>query len=101
MHVWLHGATLVRCEFRVQGCANVLAAAAAAAALAQGRSTGDALALHSPDVVARIGDLPPAAWHVAELAVRALREALLEAFRNRREPWRAAYRVDRPERERR
>ncbi|MBI5500102.1 MAG: iron-sulfur cluster assembly scaffold protein [Deltaproteobacteria bacterium] len=97
MHVWLGCATIERCEFRVRGCTNTLAAAAAAAAFAQGRAPGDVLALHAPELLPRIGELPPGTEHVADLAVRALHEAVLDAFRNRREPWRAAYRDDPPE----
>ncbi|MBI5491241.1 MAG: iron-sulfur cluster assembly scaffold protein [Deltaproteobacteria bacterium] len=97
LRVWLRDATIERCEFRVRGCTNTFAAAAAAAAFAQGRTTGEALGLHAPDLLSRIGNLPPGTEHVTELAVRALHEAVLDAFRNRREPWRAAYRTDPPD----
>jgi len=96
LHVWTSGKSVVRAAFRVEGCSNTLAAAAAAAALAQGRSFGDILALQPGDILDRIAGLPEGARHIADLAVAALHAAVLDAIRNKAEPWKRVYRSRTP-----
>jgi NifU-like protein involved in Fe-S cluster formation len=96
LHVWASGKSVVRAAFRVEGCSNTLAAAAAAAALAQGRSFGEILALRPGDILERIAGLPEGARHVADLAVAALHAAVQDAIRNEAEPWKRAYRSRTP-----
>jgi NifU-like protein involved in Fe-S cluster formation len=92
LDVWTSGKSVVRAAFRVEGCSNTLAAAAAAVALAEGRSFGEILGLQPDDVLERIAGLPEGARHVADLAVAALHSAVLDAIGNKAEPWKRAYR---------
>jgi len=96
IHLWTSGKSVVRTAFRVEGCGNTLAAAAAAAALAQGRSFGEILGLQPADLLERIAGLPEGARHVADLAVEALRAAVMDAVGNKAEPWKRAYRSRTP-----
>jgi NifU-like protein involved in Fe-S cluster formation len=96
LDVWTSGKSVARAEFRVEGCSNTLAAAAAAAALAEGRSFGEILGLQPDDVLDRIAGLPEGARHVADLAVAALHAAVLDAIGNQAEPWKRAYRSRTP-----
>jgi NifU-like protein involved in Fe-S cluster formation len=92
MHVWLRDGRVVRCEFEVRGCQNTLAAAAAAAAFARAGTCGEVLGFQPPDLLARLEGLPSGTEHVADLVLHALHEAVLDAFRSRREPWKRVYR---------
>jgi NifU-like protein involved in Fe-S cluster formation len=92
MQVWLRDNRVTRCEFEVRGCQNNFAAAVVAAAFARDRAFGEVLGFQPPDLLARLEGLPPGTEHVAELVLHALHEAVLDAFRSRREPWKRIYR---------
>ena len=96
VHLWTSGKSVVRAGFRSEGCGNAFAAAAAAAALAQGRSFAEVLGVCPADVLDRIAGLPDGSRHVADLAVAALRDAVLDAVRHEAEPWKRAYRSRTP-----
>ena len=92
MRIWVDGRLVERCDFRIEGCRNTLAVAAVAATWARGRSFGEILGLQAAELAGRVEGLPPGTEHVAELAVGALHEAVLDAVRTRQEPWKRAYR---------
>ena len=79
----------------VHGCANVLVCAQAAVLLARGKRLGDARGATAPERIleALDGKLPEHERHCAEMASRAVAEALADAAANLREPWRRLYRT--------
>lgn len=83
----------IKCD--AHGCANVLICAQAAVLLARKKSLGDA---RRATATARIiealaGQLPEHELHCAEMASRAVAEALEDAATSMREPWRKLYRT--------
>lgn len=80
-------------RFLAAGCAHTMACASAAASCLAGRSLADARRDASAHgIAAELGGLGDNHLHCAELAARAAREALDDALRTAREPWRKVYR---------
>jgi tRNA-specific 2-thiouridylase len=65
-----------RVRFEASGCGAVEAAAAAAAALAEGRPAIEVARIGAAEIAAELGGLPPARLHAAELAADAMHRAL-------------------------
>lgn len=63
-------------RFRAKGCVPAMACASAITELAKGKSVEQARAITKQDVVAKVGGLPPASGHAAQLAIDALQAAL-------------------------
>lgn len=79
-------------RFETDGCRVTSAAAWSAASLAEGKSLPEALRLTAIDVIDKLGGLPEDHEHCAVIAVNALHEAVTDALRSGREPWRRLYR---------
>jgi nitrogen fixation protein NifU and related proteins len=79
--------------YRIQGCAFTLICGRAAASLLRGKTLAEARRTTRPeDIEAALGGLPEANRHCAELASKAVSEALVDAAANMREPWKKHYR---------
>lgn len=63
-------------RFRAKGCVPAMACASAVTELAKGKSVEQAQAITKQDVVAKVGGLPPASGHAAQLAIDALQAVL-------------------------
>ncbi len=59
-------------RFRVKGCVPAMACASVVTDLAKGKRIDEALAITKDDITRRIGGLPPASGHAAQLALDAL-----------------------------
>lgn len=79
----------------VVGCVNTLACANGLAELAEGQPVQAAWGISPQQVVDFLETLPPAEFHCAEMAVEALRAALLNCRSGKRHPWKKGY--QRPE----
>ncbi|HSA23746.1 MAG TPA: iron-sulfur cluster assembly scaffold protein, partial [Myxococcota bacterium] len=74
-------------------CAHVLAAAGAAARLAQGRDVSALSRLDAASILAELPELPAGERHTAEFVAQALAAALRAyLLRRREEPWKRLYR---------
>jgi len=82
-----------RAAFRCDGCAFTLLAAQEMARLALGQSVTDALALNALDVIDALGGVEEEHEHCAVVAANALHEAIQNAIRVQREPWKRLYRT--------
>jgi nitrogen fixation NifU-like protein len=63
-------------RFRVKGCVPAMACASVVTDLAKGKRINEALAITKDDITRRVGGLPPASGHAAQLAVDALTAVL-------------------------
>jgi nitrogen fixation NifU-like protein len=96
LSVELDGTDIAQVGLQANGCVYTLACAHAAAALARGKSLGDARREATPEAIAAlIEGLPEHEIHCAEMACEALRRALEDAASSMREPWRKLYRTRR------
>lgn len=79
--------------FQTNGCGTTIACGSMATELALNKSFIQALAIVSADeVVTRLGGLPAADVHCAQLAAETLRRALADYVYQKRSPWRKHYR---------
>jgi NifU-like protein involved in Fe-S cluster formation len=92
LSLWVERDAITRATFEIHGCTNTLAAARAISALAAGQPLTEALQIERDAVLAAAAPLPPGTEHVADLALEALREAVLDALRTARDPWKRLYR---------
>ena len=72
---------MIAARFRTFGCSACVAASSAATELLQDQTVADASRLDGAAILEALGGLPPDKTHCAELAARALREALAMASR--------------------
>lgn len=92
LSLWVDHGTIRRATFEIHGCTNTLAAAKAISTLAAGQPLTDALQIGRDAVLAAAAPLPPGTEHVADLALEALRAAVLDALQTARDPWKRLYR---------
>ena len=83
---------IAKVSFRIDGCANTLACAAAVARLVEGRTLRQAWEITVEQVITHVGNLPPEFEHCAEVAVGALYLALVNAREVQQSPWKKMYR---------
>lgn len=70
---------IVAVKYRVRGCVAAIGCGSAVTELVAGRSLEEARALRREQIVAAVGELPPASEHASHLAFDAL-AAALKAF---------------------
>jgi len=70
------GETIAATDFDTDGCASSLIAAAAAAAMARGKSLDEAVDIDEDAIVSAVGRFPDDHRHCAYLAAAAVREAI-------------------------
>jgi nitrogen fixation NifU-like protein len=63
-------------RFLAKGCVPAMACASAVTELAKGNSVSEVQAIRKEDIVRRVGGLPPASGHAAQLAIDALHAVL-------------------------
>lgn len=83
--------TVSSASFETNGCLYTVACANTVVHLAEGKTLEEALQISPEDVSNYLETLPRAELHCAQLAVRALRNALLNAYENRKHPYRKFY----------
>ncbi|SRR5579871_2349965 len=66
-------------RFKAKGCVPAMACASALTELAQGKTVAEARLLRRDDLIKRVGSLPNASTHAAQLALDALSAALAKA----------------------
>ncbi|MFC1888985.1 iron-sulfur cluster assembly scaffold protein [Thermodesulfobacteriota bacterium] len=94
MEIWLRVVKdrIVETKFWTNGCATTIASGSAVSELAKGRDLSGAGAIGQQEVLDALGGLPVDNEHCALLAANALKEAILDCLKNRREPWKKIYR---------
>lgn len=92
LSLWVDQGVIRRATFEMHGCTNTLAAARAISTLAAGQPLVEALQIERDAVLAAASPLPPGTEHVADLALEALRDAVVDALRTARDPWKRLYR---------
>ena len=81
IYVKVAGGRVIAARFRTFGCSACVAASSAATELLQDQTVAEASSLDAAAILEALGGLPPDKTHCAELAARALREALAMASR--------------------
>ena len=93
MFVCVRGDRIVKSSFDCRGCAYTLACASVASEIIVGKTFGQARRDVSPDAIAAtLGGLPEDHLHCASLATHSVHEALDDAMKTAREPWRKSFR---------
>jgi NifU-like protein involved in Fe-S cluster formation len=62
----------VEARFKTQGCVAAIACSSVLTELLQGKSLDDAKEISAQTISEKLGDLPPATFHAAQLCVDAL-----------------------------
>jgi len=88
----VQGARITGISFLSTGCGATLSSASMATELADGQSLGAALQIRAQDIADGLDGLPAANFHCAQMAARALHDAVQDAYRSAREPWKKLYR---------
>ena len=88
----IRGERITEIAFQSTGCGATLSSASMATELADGRTLEQALRLTAQDISDGLDGLPEHNFHCAELALRALQDAVQDAYRCAREPWKRLYR---------
>lgn len=64
-------------RFKAQGCVPTVACGSALTEIVRGKTVGEARVLTSAEIVAALGEVPPASMHAVALAMEALSIALM------------------------
>ncbi len=83
---------IVAAKFFSQGCICTIAAANMASMLAEGRPVYDAFDIDARAITEALGGLPEGEMHCAEMAGKALHQALRSYLAYRKDSWKRAYR---------
>ena len=67
---------IAQARFKAKGCVPAMACASALTELVSGRTLDETRKLRRQDIIARVGGLPQASTHAAQLAIDALSAAL-------------------------
>ncbi|MCP4647315.1 MAG: iron-sulfur cluster assembly scaffold protein, partial [bacterium] len=78
-------------SLEISGCINTHACAKTVAFMAEGRKVSQAWSITPEKVKDYLETLPSHEFHCAELAVRALRKALVKFTEIKRSPWKKMY----------
>jgi nitrogen fixation protein NifU and related proteins len=68
---------IAEARFKAQGCVPTVACGSALTEIIQGKTVGEARAVTSAEIVAALGEVPPASMHAVALALEALSVALM------------------------
>jgi nitrogen fixation NifU-like protein len=83
------------CSFQTDGCGTTIACGSMATELAKELTFNEALAkVSSQEILKRLGGLPEADMHCAQLAAETLRRAMADYLYQKKEPWKKSYRTD-------
>lgn len=86
---------LRECSFQTDGCGTTIACGSMATELAADHTFNEALAMVSAqDILKKLGGLPEADEHCAQLAAETLRRALADYLFHKKDPWKKNYRVE-------
>jgi len=87
----LRDGRIASASFETNGCLYTLASANAVVHMVEGKTIEDAWEITPEEVMDYLETLPRAEKHCAQLAVRTLQHALLDARENQRHPWKKFY----------
>ena len=87
----VRGEKIVSVSLDINGCINTNACSNAVAFMAEGTKLGQAWGITPGKVIDYLETLPPHEIHCAELAVSALRKALVKFTEFKRAPWKKLY----------
>jgi nitrogen fixation NifU-like protein len=87
----VQGEKIVSVSIDIDGCINTNACSNAVALMAEGTKVGQAWGITPSKVIDYLETLPPHEIHCAELAVSALRKALVKFIELKRAPWKKLY----------
>jgi nitrogen fixation NifU-like protein len=87
----VQGKKIVSVSLDINGCINTNACSNAVAHMAEGTKVGQAWGITPSKVIDYLETLPPHEIHCAELAVSALRKALVKFIELKRAPWKKLY----------
>lgn len=79
---------IVEAKFLTDGCITSVAAGNMAAQLATGKTVTEAFQISQEEILKALEGLPEESAHCARLASNALKAALLDHLRSKKEPWR-------------
>ena len=79
-------------RFMTNGCGATIACGSMVTELAQGKSLKEALRIEGETVNRALGGLPIIHTHCADLAANALKEALKDALKKKKDDWKQLYR---------
>jgi nitrogen fixation NifU-like protein len=85
--------TIRTASFMTDGCIYTAACANALVRIIEGKTVLEAMAVTPRDLADHLETLPKAEFHCAEMAVSALRSALIDLQGNLRQPWKKFYRT--------
>lgn len=82
-------------SFQTDGCGTTIACGSMATEMASQKSFNEALAgVSAGEILKRLGGLPDADTHCAQLAAETLRRALADYLYHKKDPWKKNYRID-------
>ncbi|MBF0120698.1 MAG: iron-sulfur cluster assembly scaffold protein [Desulfobacterales bacterium] len=87
------GENITSVSFNISGCVNTYACAKAVVSLIEGKKISEAWKINPEKIATYIKTLPPEEIHCAELAVEALRIALMNYREIAISPWKKIYRA--------
>lgn len=89
----MDGEEIRDCTFTTDGCGATIACGSMATEIVKGTTFTQALARVSAEqIIQRLGGLPDANLHCAQLASESVRHALADFLHQRKSPWKKAYR---------
>ncbi len=94
LEIWLRirNGMVEQAGFWTNGCAATIACGSMVTELIRGKPLEEALAVTARDIAEALVDLPQGNLHCAELAARALRDALRDYHAVQQQPWKRFYR---------
>ena len=82
-------------SFQTDGCGTTIACGSMATELAHNKSFNEALAgVSAQEILKRLGGLPEADTHCAQLASETFRRALADYLYHKKDSWKKNYRID-------
>jgi len=93
MFIRMEGDIITDCSFSTDGCATTIACGSMATEITAGKTFTQALAkVSTEEILKRLGGLPEADVHCAQLAAEAVRRAMADALYQNKQAWKKSYR---------
>jgi len=93
MYLKMKNDTIKECTFQTDGCGTTIACASVTTELAKSMTFTQALGcISAQEILKRLGGLPEADVHCAQLASETLRRALADYLYQKHSPWKKHYR---------
>lgn len=93
MYIRMEGDLIKESSFSTDGCATTIACGSMATEITGGKTFTQALAkVSAEEILKRLGGLPEADVHCAQLAAEAVRRAMADALYQKKQGWKKSYR---------